>query len=105
MEQSTDAYVAEVEEDSIIRLHEKITALKQWRELEARYMTVEELLNIREKKTKAECVLDLLRDYGVVPEELKERIQAQKDLSVLTTWLKLAARVTSVEEFAEKMQD
>lgn len=112
MEQSTDAYVAQVEEESIIRLHEKITALKKWRELEARYMTVEELIKIREKKAKAEgkaegkaeSILDFLREYGKIPKMLEEQILSQKDEDILTSWLKLAAKVTSIEEFSAKMQ-
>lgn len=112
MEQSTDAYVAQVEEDSIIRLHEKITALKKWRELEARYMTVEELIRIREKKAKAEgkaegkaeSILDFLREYGKIPKMLEEQILSQKNEDILVSWLKLAAKVTSIEEFSAKMQ-
>lgn len=40
MEQSTDEYVAGIEDDSLIRLHDKVTELKTWRRLEARYMTL-----------------------------------------------------------------
>ena len=45
MEQSTDEYVSELTEESIIKLHEKVTELKKWRRLEAGYMTLEEWLN------------------------------------------------------------
>ena len=108
MENTTDEYVATVkEDDSIMRLHNKITELKKWRNLEARYMTFEELLEIREKKGRAEgrieVILEFLEEQGAVPEELRERITAQQDIQVLKKWSKLAAVVTSVEEFAEKM--
>ena len=50
---------------------------------------------------KAECIVDLLEEYGVVPEDLKEKILSQTDLAVLKDWHKLAAHVGSIEEFVE----
>lgn len=44
----------ELTEESIIQLHEKVTGMKHWRELEIRYMMFEELLRSRERKGKAE---------------------------------------------------
>lgn len=52
---------------------------------------------------KAEAVVDLLTDKGIVPEDLKEMIMAQKDLQILKQWIKLAAKVDSVEEFRQKI--
>lgn len=107
MENTTDEYIATVTEDSIIRLHNKITEFKKWRNLEARYMTFEELLNSREKKGKAlgkaEAILELLEDYGIIPDEIKEKVLVERDIEILKKWHKLAARVTSIEEFTEKM--
>ncbi len=54
IEESTDEYVAAVEEESINRLHTRVTELKKRREMEARYMTFEELLKSREKEGRAE---------------------------------------------------
>lgn len=53
IEESTDEYVAAVEEESISRLHTRVTELKKRREMEARYMTFEELLSSREKERRA----------------------------------------------------
>ncbi len=107
MEESTDAYVAEVTEESIIQLHERVTELKKRRELEARFMTGEELMRQRERKGRlagrAESILELLEDCGAVPESLKEQIGEQKDIGVLTRWHKLSAKVDSVEQFMEQM--
>lgn len=111
MENSTDAYVSEIKEESIRRLHEKVTELKNWREMEARYMTFEELMKERETQGriegraegKAESILTLLGDYGEIPEELNARIMSEGKIECLTKWLKLAARVTSIEEFVAKM--
>ena len=107
MEQSTDEYVSGVTEQSIIQLHEQVTELKKWRELEARFMTGEELMQQRERKGKiegkADSIFELLEDCGMVPESLQEQIYAQKDAKVLTRWHKLSARVQSVQEFMEQM--
>lgn len=52
---------------------------------------------------KAEDILDLLEELGPVPEVLRERIFAQKDLDVLKKWHKLAARAKTLEEFEGKI--
>ena len=52
---------------------------------------------------KAENILELLQDYGTVPEELKTRIMSEKDLQTLSRWNRLAARVSSVEAFLQDM--
>lgn len=113
VENSTDDYVSGIKDDSIERLHEKVTALKRWRGLEAKYMTFEELLKRRESKGKAEgitegiaeTVLTFLEVYGTVPEDVRERILSERHLEVLKNWTKLAAQVDSVEEFVSKMQE
>lgn len=48
---------------------------------------------------KAEAILEILEEYGDIPEDLKDRIKAEKDLAVLKKWLKLAAGTDSAEEF------
>ncbi|MEG2146904.1 MAG: hypothetical protein RRY06_09825, partial [Lachnospiraceae bacterium] len=52
---------------------------------------------------KAEAILELLEELDVVPEELKSEILNQPELAVLKRWLKLAAKVESVEQFKDKM--
>lgn len=56
MEQSTDEFVAQITDESIIRLHEKVTGLKKQRGLEVSYMTFEQLLKEREADGKIEGV-------------------------------------------------
>ena len=51
-----------------------------------------------------ENILELLSDYGEVLESVGEMLLAERSEEKLKMWLKLAARVTSVEEFEEKMQ-
>ncbi|MDO4333915.1 MAG: hypothetical protein Q4C58_14700 [Eubacteriales bacterium] len=46
-----------------------------------------------------ESVLELLEDYGEIPQCVKNRLYATKDADTLKRWHKLAARVASIEEF------
>ena len=53
---------------------------------------------------KAESVLEILEEYGEVPDELRDRVLAQSDLEILKSWLKVANKVGSIEEFVEKIR-
>ena len=111
MEDSSDKTVEENPDRSIQKLHDKVSELKQWRKLEGRYMTIEEMLKIKEKKSrkegkaegKAEAVIELLEDLGMVSDELREKILNERDLEILSKWHKAAARADSIEEFLAKI--
>ena len=47
--------------------------------------------------------MELLEDYGVIPEELHKKILSEQDPDTLKKWHKLAAKVSSMDEFAAKM--
>lgn len=49
--------------------------------------------------SKAEDVLELLTELGAVSEELRRTVMETRDLEKLKTWLKLAAKTESVEQF------
>ena len=51
---------------------------------------------------KIDSLLEILQELGDIPEVLQTRIESEKDLQVLTSWLKAAARADSMEEFQEK---
>lgn len=48
---------------------------------------------------RAEAIMELLEDRGVVSEALKKKVMEQKNLEILRKWHKLAARAQSIEEF------
>lgn len=48
-------------------------------------------------------IFDILKEYGTIPESLKEKIKAEKSIDALKQWLILAAKSDSIEEFMEKM--
>lgn len=50
-----------------------------------------------------QSVLELLEELGDIPTKMKEKIEHQKDTAVLKQWCKLAAKVDTIEEFAEQM--
>ena len=50
---------------------------------------------------KAESILEILEDYGPVPNDLVTRIMGEKDLPTLTKWHKTAVRCSSVDEFTD----
>ena len=54
-------------------------------------------------EAKINDILELLDSYGKIPEELRDRISGEQDMNVLKKWLLLAAKVSSVEEFAEQL--
>lgn len=48
---------------------------------------------------KAESLLELLGAFGEVPEALREKIFAVKDLDLLERWFKLALKAKSIGTF------
>ena len=54
---------------------------------------------------KAESILELLENLGNISEYLRTRVMAEKDLQILSKWLKLAARVDSIDAFRERMDE
>lgn len=60
---------------------------------------VEARIAERKVEAKAEFIVDLLEEYGIVPDDVKEIILKQTDISILKEWNKLAARTGSIDEF------
>ncbi len=105
------------------RLDEEVRAVVENEEWRIEYMTLKmrdreniekgfitgrkegEILGRKEGITtgRAESVIDLLSDIGEVPEKIKEKIYAEKDLDVLKKWLYLAKRMDSLDEFQKNM--
>lgn len=60
---------------------------------------VQETRRISKAEGKAEDVLELLAELGAVSEELRRTVMETRELEKLKTWLKLAAKTESVEQF------
>lgn len=52
---------------------------------------------------KAEDILELLKEFDTLPDEVHERILTETNLEQLKIWLKLAAKANSLEQFLEEM--
>ena len=95
------------------KLQEFILYVKQSREMEERFMVLEEMLRDErsrgrvEGKTeaKAEYVLEVLSSYGKVPASLNERIIKETNSKILDSWFQMALKSSSIEEFEEKIEE
>jgi hypothetical protein len=54
---------------------------------------------------KVTSILEILSDLGDVPENLKARIEAEKNLETLKDYLKKAARAKSLDQFLEEISE
>lgn len=61
--------------------------------------------NTRGIKGGSPDILELLEDYGEIPERLRARIEAETEPEVLARWHKLAARCGSLSAFEEQMPE
>ncbi len=107
MENSTDQFVAESTSADIAALHEKVKQVKRNPDLEGKYMTGADWMEMCKAEGLAEgraegrieSILAILSVKFAVPEELKEEIMSQTDLEILDRWIVLAAQANSLEAF------
>jgi predicted transposase/invertase (TIGR01784 family) len=52
--------------------------------------------------SKREDIISFLSDFGTTPEDVMKSIYDQSNVEVLKTWVKLAAKCESIEEFKTK---
>lgn len=103
------------EDEYIRRLQQSIQDIKVSREMETRYMTLEQLIKDERKEAKLEgklegkleakreSVLELLAELGKVSNEVEDRINKEENFDVLNAWIKLAAKSDSISMFEENM--
>ena len=95
------------QDDFVQKLQEAVKSVKASREMEERYMLLEELLKEERESGKAEgkaegianTLLVFLSRFGVVPIELREKILHEKDLDILNSYSEKAALANTMEEF------
>ncbi len=115
VERTDDESANAADSERIRKIHKCVKQIKASEEMGVKYMqSWEEKIMEREKgreegkvagrvSGKAESVLEILEELGEVPDELRDCIFAQQDLEVLKSWLKVASKVGSIEEFTEKI--
>lgn len=76
-------------------------------EVREEYMRFEEVIAFErkdaEKNTMIQNTLDLLEDYGNIPDSLRQKLKATDDIDLLRKYLKLAARAGSMEAFEKQL--
>ena len=114
MEHTQDSYATN---EDLKKIQQMVDIVKQDEEVSLEYMKIferEEMLinqgrkleqeNTKkaEQRTKATDILELLQEYGTVPEWLKQKIMTEQSIPRLREWHKASAKVESIEEFLEK---
>ena len=121
MEHTQDSYATN---EDLKKIQRMVDIVKQDEEVSLEYMKIfereEMLINqgrkleqentkkaelravMAEQRTKATDILELLQEYGSVPEWLKEKIMSEQSIPQLREWLKASAKAESIEEFLDK---
>lgn len=95
------------------QLQNFIRKIKESREMEERFIIFEEMLKEERAEGIAkgrqegfeETLLVFLKNFGDVPDEVVEQIQAQQDMEVLKNWMQVAFQSKTLEAFVQKMQE
>ena len=82
------------------QLQNSIRHIKESREMEERFMILEEML----REERQSILRSFLEDFGSIPPELEKKLFEESDATVLKNWLKIAATSKSIEEFIQKIQ-
>ena len=80
-------------------LQESIRSVKESREMERSFMTLEELQEWAQIELSREYVMELAEELGDVSKTLEERIMSEEELEVLKVMLKAVAKADSLEQF------
>ena len=106
------------------KIQEAVRDIKASREMEERYMLLEELIKEEREEAKAEGIVEgkargiaegiakermesifsFLLDLGEIPESLRVRIQEERNPEVLRSYLKKAASAKTMEEFVQSIE-
>ena len=108
MERSTEDNAVD---DATQLIHRYVEEVKTAPEVRNGYMRFDDIIAWEREDAQKEAVItntiqntiDLLNDYGEVPQSLQDRLTATTDLDILKRWLKLAARAGSIEAFMQQM--
>ena len=98
------------------QLQNSIRHIKESREMEERFMILEEMLRDERAAGRREGLQEgelngqramlrsFLEDLGSIPPELEKKLFEESNATVLKNWLKIAATSKSIEEFIQKIQ-
>lgn len=81
------------------RIVEEVKASEEWED--ARMSIYSVGIEEGERQAKIDTILRLLKENGNVPRRLEDKIRKETDEECLYTWIKMAAKVDSVETFEQ----
>ena len=98
------------EDTFVTQLQQSVQKVKTSREMEERYMLFEELfmeerLEGREEgrlEGQIQSIFDLLEELGQIPEELRNRIENERDSMILRSYLKKRPMSLPLNSFRKK---
>lgn len=99
-------YCRESTEENVVnadisKIHDYVKWVKIQPEVRNEYMRFDDIIYYQRLDSVMDCVLDVLAEYGEVPEELQRKIRKQSNMDLMKEWLKIAVRAGSIEEFKE----
>ncbi len=99
-------YCRESTEENVVnadisKIHDYVKWVKIQPEVRNEYMRFDDIIYYQRLDSVMDCVLDVLAEYGEVPEELQRKIRKQSNMDLMKEWHKLAVKVSSVKEFEE----
>lgn len=96
-----------VTDDATREIHEYVKRVRVQPEVKLEYMKFDEIIAYERRDAardeKKNDILELLEEYGEIPDSLREQIDKEVFSDLLKGWHKLAAKVNSIEEFLEQM--
>ena len=94
-------------DDYVKSLQNSVKLVKQNREMEQQFMTLQELIDEEREEARVEVlttsILTLLTHKGTVTEELRLKVTEAADFNVLKNWFDLAVESDSVEQFMQRI--
>ena len=95
------------DDDYVKSLQESVKQIKDNRTMKERYMIWQEMLRDERNQGKIEygqsLLVSFLMEMGEIPEEVERVVMTQTDPIILNTWIKIASKVTSIEQFMNEI--
>ena len=98
-------------DDFVRRLQETVANIKASREMESKYMTLQEMLRDERREGREEVLaqtkaklISIIEGIGEVPPKLKQRVESVNETDVLIDWCIVASGSETVKEFEEKIK-
>ena len=91
-----------IKDKRILELAKIVAEVKESEEWEDTQMTI---YDMGIAKGRIDSIFEILEEFGNLSENLRNEILAQTDMDILKKWFKLAAKVSSIDEFTQKMHE